>query len=79
MPRLPRNCDYKKLLQVLKEYDYTVDHMTGSHIRLHSNKYNHSLTVPAHKPLKAGTLNAILNEICVTIGINKTKLISKLQ
>lgn len=79
MPRLPRNCDYKKLLKILKVYDYTIDHMTGSHIRLHSNKYSHSLTIPAHKPLKIGTLNAILNEICAATGTNKTTLISKLQ
>ncbi|MCK5199978.1 MAG: type II toxin-antitoxin system HicA family toxin [Spirochaetales bacterium] len=79
MPRLPRDCDYKKLLQVLKRYDYSINHTTGSHIRLHSEKYNHSLTIPAHKPIKVGTLNAILNEICSVTDIDKAALINKLQ
>ena len=79
MPRLPRDCDYTKLIHLLKEYRYEITRKSGSHIRLHSITYNHSITIPAHKPLKIGTLNAILNELSIVTVETKDTLISKLR
>lgn len=43
---------------------YGVDHQTGSHIRLTTQRNGeHHVTIPAHKPLKIGTLNAILRDV----------------
>jgi len=78
MPRLPRDCSYKRLLKLLGKYGYKVTRTTGSHIRIHSDIYNHSLTVPAHDSLKIGTLNSILNEVSSKTGIDKHIFVSEL-
>jgi predicted RNA binding protein YcfA (HicA-like mRNA interferase family) len=50
------------LAQKLRRYGYEVVRQTGSHIRLRSNLRgaDHRVTVPDHKTLKLGTLNAIV-------------------
>jgi predicted RNA binding protein YcfA (HicA-like mRNA interferase family) len=78
MPRLPRDCDYKRLISLLKKYDYTVISQKGSHIKLRSESYKHSITVPAHSPLKIGTLQAIVSDIAVRVGEDKERLIELL-
>jgi predicted RNA binding protein YcfA (HicA-like mRNA interferase family) len=79
MPRLPRDCSFKAVIKLLENYGYAISRQTGSHIRLSSKQYEHSITIPAHKPLKIGTLNSILNEISTHSGIEKAVLIEKLN
>ena len=63
--RVPRNLDAKDLINALeKHWGYRVVRQVGSHIRLETNEpTNHPITIPAHKPLKIGTLNSILRSI----------------
>lgn len=37
MPRLPRDCDYTKLIRLLKEYKYEITRKSGSHIKVTFN------------------------------------------
>lgn len=63
--KLPRNVDGDKLARLLQRYGYSTNHQTGSHQRLsvtvHGKK--HDLTIPLHKPLRIGTLHAILKDV----------------
>jgi len=58
---------------------YTVTRQTESHIRL-TTKTNvaHHVTVPAHDPIKVGTLAGILNDISTHHKISKEELIQKI-
>lgn len=81
MPRIPRNVSGKELAKLLsKEFNYTFERETGSHIRIVSTYkgIEHKITIPDHKEIKIGTLNNILKDICSYLGINKEELITKL-
>lgn len=59
--KLPRNISGNELIKKLGKLDYEVTRQTGSHIRLTTEtKGKHSLTIPAHNPLRIGTLSSIL-------------------
>ena len=72
--KIPRDIGANDLIKALKEYGYTITRQTGSHIRL-STKQNgeHHITIPHHNPLKVGTLNAILVEVCTIPAFQKNR------
>ena len=74
--KLPRDLSGKDLVKALSSLNYEVTRQTGSHIRL-TTKLNgeHNITVPAHDPIKVGTLNAILKEIGKHHNLNRTEII----
>ncbi len=77
MPKIPRDISGMELAQLLKIYGYRITRQTGGHIRL-STRYaeeEHKLTIPAHNPLKIGTLNNILKDVSDYIGITKEELV----
>jgi len=56
-----------KLIKVLSELGYYTDHQTGSHIILRQNKPPfRRLTIPNHKEIAKGTLNAIIEDAGLT-------------
>ncbi|WP_136513365.1 type II toxin-antitoxin system HicA family toxin [Geomonas edaphica] len=62
--KLPRDITGYDLAKALRKFDYTITRQTGSHIRLSTTADGeHHITVPAHIPLKVGTLAAILSDI----------------
>ncbi|SNB44634.1 type II toxin-antitoxin system HicA family toxin [Geobacter sp. DSM 9736] len=62
--KLPRDVTGNDLAKALRELGYKVTRQTGSHIRLSTSQNGeHHITVPAHNPLKIGTLAAILSDI----------------
>lgn len=80
MPKVPRDISHIEICKVLGKYGYAITRQTGSHIRLKSNfmGYEHSITIPAHNPVKIGTLNNILNDVAKYLKIQKEKLIESL-
>ena len=47
-----------------KQWEYRESHQTGSHIILDSETpSHHRIPIPAHKPIRVGTLSAILQAI----------------
>jgi predicted RNA binding protein YcfA (HicA-like mRNA interferase family) len=77
--KLPRDVSGRDLARALGRLDYRVDHQTGSHIRLTRTRgREHHLTIPAHDPLKVGTLNAIVIVVAEEIGIEREKLLEEL-
>ncbi|MCE5340496.1 MAG: type II toxin-antitoxin system HicA family toxin [Planctomycetaceae bacterium] len=77
--KLPREISRLEFAKLLKKYGYEITRQTGSHIRL-TTEFNgqHHITIPAHKNLKIGTLNSILNDIASHFKINKNDLSKKL-
>ncbi len=77
--RLPRNLSGKELIKKLKKMGYVPTRQVGSHIRLttHENGTHH-ITIPAHKPLRIGTLSSILKDIAEHFKITKEELLAKL-
>ena len=78
--KIPRDVSYKDLINALEKFGYKVSRQSGSHIRLTAKigEKTHHITIPAHNPIKIGTLNSIINELSEVLQISKDKLIEKL-
>lgn len=77
--RLPRDISGVSLARALKEFGYEISRQTGSHIRLTTGvNGEHHLTVPAHDPIKIGTLSGILSEIARHHEISREELLRRL-
>jgi len=77
--RLPRDINADKLIKLLAQYGYVVTRQVGSHIRMTGKDGSHSITVPYHNPIKIGTLQAIIKDICIANDIDVTLFINKLS
>ena len=76
--RLPRDIDSEQLVKALGRLGYRVVRQTGSHIRLQCEDPSHAITVPEHRPIKVGTLSAILADVAERHEIEKAELIKRL-
>lgn len=77
--KIPRDLSNRQLIKALKKFGYKISHQTGSHIRLTTKENGeHHLTIPAHNPLKIGTLNSIFRDIANHFKLNKDELFNKL-
>lgn len=65
MSKLPRDLPAKKIISALERAGFTIDRVTGSHYILVKDKMR--TVVPFHKNVKVGTLNAILNQIGMSV------------
>jgi predicted RNA binding protein YcfA (HicA-like mRNA interferase family) len=74
--KLPRDLSGHELAKLVRRYDYVVIRQTGSHLRLRSSLQGMPLhvTIPAHHPLKVGTLAGILSEVAGYLEIDRPKL-----
>ena len=78
--KLPRDISGEKLITLLAKYGYHETRRTGSHVRLTTTFRGgeHHLTVPAHDPLKIGTLNNIIMDVASYLEMDKQTVIKKL-
>ena len=77
--RLPRNLSGNELAKALGRLGYKVDHQTGSHLRLTTQRGGeHHITIPAHDPLKVGTLSGILREVGQHLALTRDELLREL-
>jgi len=77
--KLPRDITGNDLAKALRKLGYQVTRQTGSHIRLSTSKNGeHQITVPAHNPLKVGTLAAILADIESHHKLTRDQLLGRL-
>lgn len=77
--KLPRDLTGLELAKALKALGYEITRQTGSHIRLTTQTPSqHHVTIPAHSPLKIGTLSAILADIAAHYRIDRDTLLKKL-
>ena len=74
--KLPRDLSSDELVKALARLGYVVDHQTGSHIRLTTQRNGeHHLTIPAHDPIKIGTLSAILRDVATHASLSREELL----
>lgn len=77
--KLPRDITGHELSQALGRLGYAIDRQTGSHIRLTTQTPSeHHITVPAHDPIKVGTLNSILRDVGTHTGMERAALLRTL-
>ena len=77
--KLPRDLSGSELAKALSRIGYRVTRQSGSHIRLTIDvPSQHHVTVPAHDPLKVGTLSGILNDVAVHLKIDRDELLRRL-
>ena len=77
--RLPRDLDGEELADLLRRYGYEVTRQMGSHMRLTTTQRGeHQVTIPRHRPLRVGTLSAILREVAEHLGITRQALMEEL-
>ena len=76
--KLPRDLDAAELIRALQRIGYKVVRQSGSHIRLHCDEPAHALTVPNHRPLRVGTLAAILADVAAQRAISRDELMQGL-
>ncbi len=78
--RIPRDIDGKSLAYLLTRFGYQITRQTGSHIRLTSLfcGKEHHVTIPDHKPLRIGTLSAILGDVASYLNVDKDELVREI-
>jgi len=77
--KLPRDLSGNDLVKALGRLGYTVTHQTGSHIHLTTQiGGEHHVTVPAHSPVKVGTLQSIFRAAGEHANLNREQLLQKL-
>jgi len=75
--RLPRDLSGRSLVKHLsKHWGYRQVHQVGSHIILETTLPTpHRIAVPAHNPLRIGTLNAILASVAAHKNASKEEIL----
>ncbi len=77
--KVPRDLSGAELAKALSRVGYVVTRQSGSHIRLTAQfPSQHHVTVPAHDPLKVGTLSGILGDIEGHLRITRAELLRRL-
>ena len=77
--KLPRDITGNDLAKALDTLGYRVTRQTGSHIRLSTHvNGEHHITIPAHNPLKIGTLVSILSDIQSHHRLSREELMKRL-
>ena len=77
--KLPRDITGNDLAKALVKLGYHITRQSGSHIRLSTvENGEHRITVPAHNPLKIGTLAAILSDIESHHEMTRDQLLKRL-
>jgi len=77
--KLPRDISGAELAARLEVLGYTVTRQSGSHLRLTTlSQGQHHITIPAHTPLRVGTLSAILGEVASHCGLTREQLLQRL-
>lgn len=79
MTRLPRDVSGADLAKRLGRLGYALTRQTGSHLRLTlAGSPQHHVTVPAHDPLRVGTLAAILQAVGERLHMSRDELVTRL-
>ena len=78
--KVPRDVDAGELIRLLEKHGYVVVRQTGSHIRLIKTVRvrSHAITVPNHRPVKIGTLQSIIKDVCFVNKLNASELYRQL-
>ena len=76
--KFPRDMDATQLIKALERIGYRPVRQSGSHIRLQCEDPAHSITIPNHRPLRIGTLSAILADVAARRKLDRDELLREL-
>ena len=78
--KTPRDLSGRELASVLvRKWGYITVHQTGSHIILVTEQpSHHRISIPAHKPIRVGTLEDILKDVTSHNGVRKEDILKSL-
>lgn len=77
--KLPRDVNGAELVKALRKFGYEVTRQKGSHLRVTTQTVGeHHEVIPAHSPIKPGTLASILESVATHHGISSQELAKKL-
>jgi len=77
--KLPRDLSGHDLAKALARVGYQITRQTGSHLRLSTElPPQHHVTIPAHDPLKVGTLAGILGDVSAHLKVPREELVRRL-
>lgn len=77
--KLPRDLSGNELAKALGRVGYRIVRQSESHLRLTADSSPvHHVTIPAHSPLKVGTLAAILGDVAAHLRIDRDELLKRL-
>ncbi|MBX3265526.1 MAG: type II toxin-antitoxin system HicA family toxin [Acidobacteria bacterium] len=78
--KLPRDISGLSLAKALKALGYEITRQSGSHIRLTTAvNGEHHITIPAHDPIKIGTLAGILSDTARHHELSRDELLRNLD
>lgn len=67
-------------MRELRKLDYVITRQKGSHVRLTTQRHGeHHETIPAHAPLKIGTLSSLLHSIAAHHHLTVEELLQVLD
>jgi len=71
----------RELARVLcARWDYRQVNQVGSHIILQTEiPQHHRISIPDHRPLRIGTLNAILRQVAAAKGVRREDVLATLN
>lgn len=74
--KIPRDLPGGQLASLLRQYGYETTRQTGSHLRLTSTTRGseHHITIPRHRELRVGTLNAILSDVAAYLEVDREEM-----
>ena len=77
---LPRGVSGDRLASALRQYGYQITRQRGSHLRLVAvtDDGEHHVTVPRHRELRVGTLNAILWDVANARAVHRDEVVADL-
>lgn len=77
--KLPRDLSGMELARALEKVGYRITRQTGSHLRLTIDiPDQRHITIPAHDPLKLGTLAAILADVASHLQLDREELLRRI-
>ncbi len=76
--KLLRDMDAVELINALARLGYRPVRQTGSHIRLQCDDPVYAITIPNHRPLRVGTLAAIITDVAAQQKIDRDALVKLL-
>ena len=75
----PRDISAAQLISALSAFGYTQTRQVGSHIRLTTEQNGqHHMTIPAHKQLTIGKINAVLWELEKHFRLERKEVLERL-
>ncbi len=79
--KIPRDLSGRDVVKALcRHWDYRQVHQEGSHIILQTDTPSHQrVPIPAHNPIRVGTLNSILRLVSAHKRVDKQAVLDSLR